>query len=45
MIFILNQSPALIVSLAVSPSVTVGPSPLCRRALVSSGPGNYLKLL
>lgn len=31
-------------SLVVLPSVTVGPSLLCRRALVSSGLGSYLKL-
>lgn len=34
----------VIVSFWVSPSVAAGPSPLCRPALVSSGPGNYLRI-
>lgn len=43
-IFIFHQHLTLIMSLAVLPSVTAGPSLLCRRALVSSGLESYLKL-
>lgn len=43
-LFIFPECSALIAPLSVLPSVTAEPSLLCRRALVSSGPGNYLKI-